>query len=57
MKAAHYSKEYSPAAPVLPANIAVPGEAPDSEVMLALVDTGTDGWIFIGVGLARVGGS
>lgn len=43
MKTARYSKEYSPAAPVLPANITIPGETLDSEVVLALVDTGADG--------------
>jgi predicted aspartyl protease len=43
MKTARYSGEYSPAAPVLPVNIAVPAEAPAGELMIALVDTGADG--------------
>lgn len=43
MKTASYSKDYSPAAPVLPMYIAVPGEAPEGEPILALVDTGADG--------------
>jgi predicted aspartyl protease len=43
VKTAPYSREYSPAAPVLPAHIAVPGEAPEGDSMSALVDTGADG--------------
>ncbi|MDL1912568.1 hypothetical protein FBQ81_18055 [Chloroflexi bacterium CFX6] len=43
MKSAPYSKAYSPAAPVLPVNIAVPTETPAGESLMALVDTGADG--------------
>jgi len=38
-----YSQEYNPPAPVLPVNIAVPGEAPGTGSYSALVDTGADG--------------
>lgn len=43
MKTTRYSRDYSPPAPVLPASIALFGEAPGSEVIAALVDTGADG--------------
>ena len=43
MKTARYSEEYSPAAPILPVNVAIPTEAPTGELMMALVDTGADG--------------
>ena len=43
MNTARDSEDYFPAAPVLPVNLAVPGEQPAGDEFLALVDTGADG--------------
>ena len=38
-----YSREYSPAAPVIQIKLAIPGEVPEATSLTALVDTGADG--------------
>jgi predicted aspartyl protease len=38
-----YSREYSPPAPVLSVSLAATGEAPGTNSVIALVDTGADG--------------
>lgn len=43
MNATPYSQDYFPSAPVLPVNIAVPYETPQSRLYSALIDTGADG--------------
>ncbi len=43
MSTAPYSREFTPPAPVLPVNLAIPAETPKTGTFAALVDTGADG--------------